>query len=204
MRRFCWALICGIPKALWNAVDLTLSVAAAVVFLVMLFNRRLGERLLMSWHAISPWWSLVPIAMIVIYGLMRSNYEHYCHLESGLNQSVLDLKQENSALKAEISDLRNPKVSPEEQERRQQVREILKACNFSKETKAALRSALNFEGEIRPATTRSSPFGSRASAEIMHQGVGSGLITGEGKDATLKIRPCFQAALRFLLENEEP
>jgi len=202
MWRFYWALICGIPKALWNAVDLTLSVSAAVVFLLMLFNRQLGERLVMSWHAISPWWSLVPIAMIVIYGLMRSNYERYCHLESGLNQSVLDLKHENSALKKEISDLRNPKVSLEEQGRRQQVAEILKACNFSKEAKTALRRALNFEGEIRAVTIGSSPLGSRVFAEIKQRGVGSGLIIKEN-DVVFRIRPHLQAALRFLLDNEE-
>jgi len=59
----------------------------------------------MSWHAISPWWSLVPVAMILIYGLMRSNYEHYCHLESGLNQSIANVTQENSTFKAKIAEL---------------------------------------------------------------------------------------------------
>jgi hypothetical protein len=119
-------------------------------------------------------------------------------LDSQQTKTIDDLIEQN----CKLHELAYPKVSREEQERRQQVSEILKACNFSKDTKAALRSALNFEGEIRPTTTGLLPLGSRAFAEIMNRGVGSGLITREGKDAVFKIRPYFQAALRFLLDNE--
>lgn len=110
-----------------------------------------------------------------------------------------ELTQDNAALRA----IAYPQVSKEEQEKRQLVTEILQACSFSKDTKMALRRALKFDGEIRPSTTGMSPLGSRALAEIMGKGVGSGLITREGRDAVFKIRPHLQAALRFVLENEE-
>lgn len=200
MWRFYWVLICGIPKALWNAVDLTVSVSAAVVFLLMLFNRRLGERLLMSWHAISPWWSLVPVAMIVIYGLMRSNYEHYCHLETSLNQSILELRQENSTLKAEVFDLRNPKISPDEERRRQIVLERIKRL------KRCEKEMLRYIMDCGTINWIALIDGKRFSPSDVQGAIASGslfstqLLIASGNDWSVKDE--FRSALDYVLSSE--
>ncbi len=79
---------------------------------------------------------------------------------------------------------------------------MLKVCNFSKGAKAVLRTALDLGGEIRPGTAGLSPLGSKVYVEIAQQGVRSGLIVKEN-DVVFRIRPYLQAALRFLLDNEE-
>ncbi len=119
-------------------------------------------------------------------------------LDSQKNKTISDLTEQNSRL----DELAHPKVPPEEKERRQQVRGMLKVCNFSKGAKAVLRTALDLGGEIRPGTAGLSPLGSKVYVEIAQQGVRSGLIVKEN-DVVFRIRPYLQAALRFLLDNEE-
>jgi len=138
MWRFYWVLVRGIPKALFNAVDLILSVSAVVLFLAAIFNRRLGERLVMSYHAVSPWWSLVPVGAILIYGMMRSNYENFLKFEAGFNQIIAELRQENAALRDKI-------YPPQEDRHRQLVRE--KIQGLTKHALGVLRFILD-HGEV--------------------------------------------------------
>lgn len=196
MWRFYWVLVCGIPEALWNAFDLTISASAVVIFLLTLLNRRLGERLVMSWHAISPWWSLVPVAMIFIYGLMRSNYEHYCHLQSGFNRSTTELREENSALKAEVSDLRNPKVSAEEERKRKLVAEKLEP--FSQKSKQAVRYI--WDCGIVYSMGLYAEFGAAEINETLRRGKLSGLLIFNGD--MIEINPELRAAIDLVLKSE--
>jgi len=94
-----------------------------------------------------------------------------------------------------------PAVPPEELQKREMVKGLVGACDFAKETKIALRRALEFDGEIKPMTLGVSAFGSRVAVEILEKGVGSGLIS-KGADGVFKIRANFQSALRFILDNE--
>lgn len=72
-----------------------------------------------SWHAISLWWAFLPVGVLFVYGLMKSNYEHYCQLEADSNeklskqeQQYSSLREENSRLNLEVADLkRKPRSS---------------------------------------------------------------------------------------------
>lgn len=171
--------------------------AAAGAFLVKYLKNRSASPM-DTWIAIGTIFG-VYLVLYAIESLWIFAVVSPVNLHNEQTKTISDLTQQNSKL----YEAAYPKISPEEESRRELVSKILKACGFSEETKSALRSALNFEGEIRPSTTGMSPLGSRALAEIMGKGVGSGLITREGRDAVFKIRPNLQAALRFVLKNEE-
>lgn len=200
MWSFYWALIRGIPKALWNAVDLTISASAFVMFFLTLFNRRIGERLMTSWNAISPWWSLVPVGIIVTYALMRSNYENYCRLESSLNQVISGLTSENAALKKDVYELRNPKTSPDEMRRRPFVLDKLK--HLTQSEKEMLRYIWQF-GPISPYALLNE---NRFVPSDVQRSIASGsllttqVVSVAGRDWSIKDE--FKSALDFALTSE--
>lgn len=86
-------------------MDLWLSTTAAIPFFIVLFNKPLGEKVMNSWHAISPWWSVIPVGLFFVYRLMRSNYAHFVTLEG-----------ENSKLSQEL--LQRDRLDPVEKQRR--------------------------------------------------------------------------------------
>lgn len=110
MWRFYWTLTRGIPKALWNAADLWVSITAAAVFFIALFNQKLEEKLMISWHAVSPWWSVLPVGVFLLYALMRSNYKHYRQMESNFNNRIATLNSEVDDLKKTKIDLAKDKL----------------------------------------------------------------------------------------------
>ena len=107
MWRFYWTLLREMPKLLWTAADLWVSITAAVLFFIALFNQKLEEKLMISWHALSPWWSVLPVGLFLLYGLMRSNYEHYKRMENGLNGTINALKEDIEKEVRSSSTLRN-------------------------------------------------------------------------------------------------
>jgi hypothetical protein len=62
-------------KEFWTATDNVLGGAAVLSFLLVVFNRKYGEHIVNAWNGISPWWSIIPIGLLVIYRLLRANYE---------------------------------------------------------------------------------------------------------------------------------
>jgi hypothetical protein len=151
MWRFYWTLIRTIPKLLWTAADLWVSIVAAVLFFTALFNQKLEEKLMISWHALSPWWSALPVGLFLLYRLMRSNYEHYRQMEAGFNETIGALRQdlerelkESSTLRdkyqrltAEINDLKKPKRSPLEERTFQDIKAKLE--KYGEDEKTLLR-----------------------------------------------------------------
>jgi hypothetical protein len=170
--------------------------AIAILALQLYFRLIPASQTRQTWVSILlPYFVLVVV--LCLLSLLRApvavDRERYSEVK-GQAEQIEKLKRE----KLEFEELLHPKVPREEKERRQQVGEILKACNFSRETKAALRKALDFEGEVRLLA----PPNQRTTVEILNKAVDSGLIIRDQSHG-LRIRPIFQAALRFLLDNEE-
>jgi hypothetical protein len=109
MWTFYWLLLRKIPHTLHTALDWTVTALTVISFIITL----VGQRLVNSWHALSPWWSLLPLGLFFVYGMMRSNYEHFCELEKNFNKTTENLKQDNARLKSELSPLKSPPISPE-------------------------------------------------------------------------------------------
>ncbi len=214
MWRFYWVLVCGIPKALYNVADLTLSASAVVAFFLTLLNRRLGERLVMSWHAISPWWALLPMGLLFIYGLMRSNYEHYCQLESGFKdrlakqeQQCLTLQQENIRLNLEANDLKQPKRTPYQEKEYQAIKPAVDA--YDENHKIILRHLLrcgkitkHMQGRLTPLPAG---FSESLAADVLSRLASDHLITSDtrtspgGWEIIWQIAPGAKSILEELL-----
>lgn len=175
-------------RAVWNAHRIWIYWASPLAGILARVLLR-GARQAMTWHDlllfavlgfIVAWAGTFLINLVRIPPIIHS-----------------EVTQENTKLRV----LAYPPVSARELEIRARVTEILKACNFSRETKIALRRALDFEGEIRPSTLGTSPMGSRVIAEIFERGVGSGLISKD-VDGVRRIRANLQSALRLILDEE--
>ena len=138
MWRFYWTLTREIPQALWTAADLWVSIIAAVLFFVALFNQKLEEKFMISWHALSPWWSVLPVGMFLLYGLMRSNYEHYKQMESGFNRTI-------EALNAEVANL---KKSPRNAAQERDYQEIKSVFDKYGEAEKAILWNLRRHGKM--------------------------------------------------------
>ena len=74
-----------LPRASWDALGWfgnIVFIALAVLFLV---NRPLASAV-SSWHGISPWWAVVPFAVLIVIGLAAANYRRYAALYDRLDQ----------------------------------------------------------------------------------------------------------------------
>ncbi|MFY9560489.1 MAG: hypothetical protein WAQ52_09675 [Terriglobales bacterium] len=66
----------------WTATDDVLTGIAIVSFIAILLSRRYGERLVATWNGISPWWSLIPIGLLVLYRLLLANYVQFSRVKA--------------------------------------------------------------------------------------------------------------------------
>src|SRR5438552_2616380 len=95
MWKFYRAVIRSAVKEFWTATDDVLTGIAILSFLAILFSRTWGTYLLTTWNGISAWWSVIPIALLVLYRLLRANYEQFAKVESEaqqLRQQVIEAK----------------------------------------------------------------------------------------------------------------
>src|SRR5437867_3899899 len=110
MLAFYWALIRRIPGILFQATNNWLVTATIITFLigvVISVNRIIGKRFMTSWQGISQWWALLPIGILLLYGIMKANYERVRQLEY----------------------LAYPPISPQEARKREIVKEKLREFN---------------------------------------------------------------------------
>ena len=81
-----WAFYRGIlrsiPGLLFSATALWLKVIAVFLFFLSLANRPLADRMNLAWHGISPWWSILPIGVLLLWSLLVANYKRFQQLEA--------------------------------------------------------------------------------------------------------------------------
>ena len=87
MAEFYRGVAVSAAREFWTATDNVLAAVAVLSFLLLLFNRNLGEKIMTAWNGLSPWWSLIPIGMLVIYRLLQANYQKFAALEDKLSNS---------------------------------------------------------------------------------------------------------------------
>jgi hypothetical protein len=92
MRKFYLSVLRSAVKEFWTATDEWLTAVAVLTFFAILISRKYGEKLVTAWNGISPWWSAIPIALLVIYRLLRANYEKFHGVEKERNElkTILD------------------------------------------------------------------------------------------------------------------
>lgn len=107
MAEFYRGVAVSAAREFWTATDNVLAAVAVLSFLLLLFNRNLGEKIMTAWNGLSPWWSLIPIGMLVIYRLLQANYQKFAALEDKLakmEQAITPVQLEGFQLAAEIRD----------------------------------------------------------------------------------------------------
>jgi hypothetical protein len=96
----------------WSVTDKAIAAAAVALFFIGIFNRKWADKVVTAWNGISPWWSLVPIAILVAYRLLRANYEKFAALEQALavRHTGEQLCARLGELYAEAAELRLEKI----------------------------------------------------------------------------------------------
>jgi hypothetical protein len=81
MSEYYWELLKQAPNLLKDSILTVEGSLMGFAFIVLLFNRRLGKKLL-EWDGISRWWALIPIVGLFTLLMGRVNYENYEYLNS--------------------------------------------------------------------------------------------------------------------------
>lgn len=88
--RFYGRLLRRTPVLLFVATDRVVTFVAVVLTLMVATNREWAGWLELTWATISPTWALLPIGLVLLYGLLRANYEeHQKAVERGTAASEL-------------------------------------------------------------------------------------------------------------------
>lgn len=93
MLRFYGSLSLRAIILLFNETDRVLTAVTVLAFLVAFFNREAGKAVTTAWEGFDPWWAVAPVAFLVVYGLMKANYERFTMLEDRLAQVVTERDQ---------------------------------------------------------------------------------------------------------------
>jgi len=80
MLKFYWLSFRNMLKAFWKAVFHVEGIIAVVFFVVLLFNRQLGAKLLL-WEGINPGWAWLPIGLLFVHLFLKATYDSYHILE---------------------------------------------------------------------------------------------------------------------------
>ena len=88
--------------SMWSAVGAVEGFVTLVIFVAIIFNRQLGEKIGL-WVLLEPRWLLVPIAVIFAHRFLRAIYENYSQLEKGYATRVRNLESERDVAREEIS-----------------------------------------------------------------------------------------------------
>lgn len=92
-----------IPALLFSGVNLAFSVIALIAVLLIIFSRPLGEDVLDFDFGVSPLFSLIPLGILLVYGILRGSYD--IHLE--------ELSRAHSGGSVEIRYSRKPPYNEE-------------------------------------------------------------------------------------------
>jgi hypothetical protein len=76
MLRFYWPLLRATPGIALRAADGAFTGVAILIGGVAFFNRELARHWT-NWDGFCPWWALLPFGLLLVYGIVRANYEHY-------------------------------------------------------------------------------------------------------------------------------
>ena len=92
MWNFYKAVILSAFEEVWTATEKVLTVTAVLSFLAILANREFGEKLVTTWNGISPWWSVVPIGLLVSWRLLKANYTQFILVRAERDTAVTKLE----------------------------------------------------------------------------------------------------------------
>jgi hypothetical protein len=90
--KFYRSIVRSAVREFWTATDEVLTAIAIISFLIILVNRKFGEYLVTAWNGISPWWSTIPVALLVLYRLLRANYEQFAKMKKERDDTVAKLE----------------------------------------------------------------------------------------------------------------
>lgn len=102
MGRYYLALLRAVPSILHDATDrvstmLTLG-ALGVIGVATILNRPIGAFASDQWAGFHPLWVLIPIGLMVVYVLLRTNYQHYAKVVNERDEACEALRLSGAAV----------------------------------------------------------------------------------------------------------
>jgi hypothetical protein len=71
-----------LPGLLFHSWRIWFAIPGFILFFVTLFNRQIAKHWLEQWNGFSPWWSVVVLSFLVLWGVMQAIYERDIELYS--------------------------------------------------------------------------------------------------------------------------
>jgi len=79
--RFYFRVLRRFPGVLYGAAGVVSTLTLLLATAVLAFNRTLAGHIV-GWNGFSPVWAIVPIALVLVYGVAKANYEEARLLEA--------------------------------------------------------------------------------------------------------------------------
>ncbi len=77
MFRFYASLLSKVPQTLVGAAEVASAIVLLVFAVLAIVNRPIEKALALRWEGVSPWWAILPIAIVLAYMLAKANYDAF-------------------------------------------------------------------------------------------------------------------------------
>jgi hypothetical protein len=91
---FYWALFKWAVSETYGVLDTLLTFSAVALFIATFFSKELAQALERQWQGLPRWYSLIPVAILLGYRMMRANYSHFETAVTTIDSLEDDLKSE--------------------------------------------------------------------------------------------------------------
>jgi hypothetical protein len=78
LRAFYWSVLrTALSEELLSAKEKVAKALAMVFTILLAINKQIGEHAKATWKGISPWWAALPVGLLVLWSLLRANFERF-------------------------------------------------------------------------------------------------------------------------------
>jgi hypothetical protein len=93
---FYWSLATWAISEGYGVLDAFLTFVAVGLFIVTLLNKGIAKQLESNWNGLSRWYSVIPLACLFGYRMMRANYAHFEDVVKTVDSLNEDIATERS------------------------------------------------------------------------------------------------------------
>ena len=89
--------------SLWKAFHLVEAAIAVAFFVILLFNRQIGEELL-GWRGIDPRWAWIPVILVALHIFFGAIYGQYQELERDYQDRLAKLTTQRDEVQGDLKE----------------------------------------------------------------------------------------------------
>lgn len=147
--RILWILV----KLVFRGTDWVITCVAVITFVLLLFNRPIGQQFDAAWRGLDPWIAAVPLILLAAYGVMSANYTEIERRDDEVERLRLDAlvtwhEQECQELKDRLGQSLEPNRALAEADRIASEAKATLATTSGKSAAAEYDAAIPYQSGI--------------------------------------------------------